>query len=122
MPENINYVITMTSQYNYLPIQKERYEHELQKVRSSSARSQAKSALTVFELKDENTKLLEENTKLLSEKAPDHEGSVLLCNAPMVQSPKVYITLRRFSVNLVGTRVLVELVQNQHLPCLLRPP
>ena len=81
MPENINYVISMTSQYNYLPIQKERYEHELQKVRSSSARSQAKSALTVFELKDENTKLLEENTKLLSEKAPDHEGSVFFFRA-----------------------------------------
>ena len=111
----------MTSQYNYLPIQKERYEHELQKVRSSSARSQAKSALTVFELKDENTKLLEENTKLLSEK-PQIMRVPLLCNAPMVQSPKVYITLRRFSVNLVGTRVLVELVQNQHLPCLLCPP
>ena len=61
----------MTSQYNRLPMQKERYEHELQKVRASSARSQAKSALTVFELKDENTKLLEENTKLLSEKTPD---------------------------------------------------
>ena len=78
MPENINdSVVNMTSRYNHLPMQKERYEHELQKVRSSSARSQAKSALTVFELKDENTKLLEENTKLLSEKAPDHEGTIV---------------------------------------------
>ena len=82
MPENINYVISMTSRYNYLPIQKERYEHELQKVRSSSARSQAKSALTVFELKDENTKLLEENTKLLREKAPDHEGTIVVLVDP----------------------------------------
>ena len=61
----------MTSWYNRFPVQKEGYEHEFQRVRASSARSQAKSALTVFELKDENTKLLEENTKLLSEKDPD---------------------------------------------------
>lgn len=50
-----------------LPTQRERYERKLQKVRVSSAKSQAKSALTMFELRDENTKLLEENARLLGE-------------------------------------------------------
>ena len=37
-------------------------------MRSSSAKSQAESALAVFELKDENSKLLEENARLLGER------------------------------------------------------
>ena len=50
-----------------LPLQKEKYGRKLHKVRSSSAKSQAESALAVFEMKNENNKLLEENAALLGE-------------------------------------------------------
>ena len=48
--------------------QKTKYERKLQRMRTSSAMSRAETALAVFELKDENSKLLEENSRLLGER------------------------------------------------------
>lgn len=52
-----------------LVLQKEHHEQQLQRVRASSAKSQAESVLTVFELREENHRLAKENSKLLGESA-----------------------------------------------------
>lgn len=46
-------------------LQRGNYERRLQRVKSSSAKSQAESALSLFELRDENQRLEKENTMLL---------------------------------------------------------
>ncbi len=48
-------------------VQKEKFGCKLKKLRSSLAKSRAESALTVFELRDENGRLQEENTRLSGE-------------------------------------------------------
>ena len=69
--------------YNYyvwfsvLVLQKEHHEQQLQRVRASSAKSQAESALTVFELREENHRLANENSKLLG-KSSCHIHVILL--------------------------------------------
>ena len=54
-----------------LVFQKEHHEQQLQRVRASSAKSQAESALTVFELREENHRLASENSKLLGKSSRD---------------------------------------------------
>ena len=46
-------------------LQRERHEQQLQRVRSLLAKSQAESALAVFELREENHRLAKENKTLI---------------------------------------------------------
>ena len=54
-----------------LGLQREHHEQQLQRVRASSAKSQAESALTVFELREEIHRLAKENSKLLGKSSRD---------------------------------------------------
>lgn len=54
------------SLFSLLPdTQKENFGRRLRKLRSSIAKTQAESALAIFELKEENSRLAEENLRLL---------------------------------------------------------
>lgn len=54
------------SLFSLLPdTQKENFGRRLRKLRSSIAKTQAESALAIFELKEENSRLVEENLRLL---------------------------------------------------------
>lgn len=52
-----------------LVLQKETHNQQLMRIRASSAKSQAESALSVFELREENHRLAKENSKLLGKSA-----------------------------------------------------